>query len=248
MPDRPVEGARTGGARRRSRHRHVWQQPLWRRWVVANAVGECVGLGLTGLVAGTAVLLLGSRWAVLSAAAVIASGAVEGTVVGAAQWRVLGAPLGIGARRWILATVVGALLAWGAGVTPMLLVAGADMGGGGEPGIVLQLVLAAGLGLIAGPVLGGPQALALRGHVRRAGRWVIANALAWGCALPLTFLGPALLPEQTAVAGFVVVFALGALIAGAVAGAVHGVLLVALVDERAADAVPQPAVNRLTAG
>lgn len=211
-------------------------QDLWRRWVAANALGELVGLGLTGAVAAGAMLSIGARRPVMAAGAVVASGAIEGAVVGYAQWRVLSDRIALPARRWIVATVIGAVAAWAAGVTPSLLFA--EQGGAAsEPAIAVQLLWAALLGLIAGPVLAGPQALALRGHVDRPWRWIAANAAAWACALPVTFLAPALLPAGAPAALVALGFAVGALAAGAVAGAVHGVTLVRLADGRATAAV-----------
>lgn len=204
---------------------------LWRRWVAANAVGEFVGLGLTGVVGAAIVWALDPRWPVLAAVALVASGAIEGAIVGVAQWQALRDRIAVTARRWTTATIVGALAAWAAGVTPMLL---ADQGGGtaAEPALPLQLMLAALLGLIAGPVLGGPQAWVLRGVVPRPWRWVAANAAAWGLALPITFLAPNVLPADASAATLALAFAAGALVAGAIAGAVHGIMLVALAGGR----------------
>lgn len=204
---------------------------LWWHWVRANAVGELVGLGLTGAVAAVAVLAIEPRWPLVAFGAVVASGAIEGTVVGLAQWRVLRDRVDLSARRWVTATVVGALAAWAAGVTPSVLLSEAG-GTGTEPTLPVQLALAAALGLVAGPVLAGPQALALRGLVDRPWRWVAANAAAWACALPVTFVAPALAPAGTGAAGLGLGFAVGAFAAGAIAGAVHGVMLVSLVGGR----------------
>jgi hypothetical protein len=216
---------------------------LWRRWVGANAVGELIGLGLTGVAAAIAMVAIEPRWPLVAAGAVVASGAIEGTIVGLAQWRVLGDHLDVSARRWVTATVIGALAAWVAGVTPSLLLA--DAGGTGvEPTLAMQLGLAAALGLVAGPVLGGPQAVVLRGLVDRPWRWVAANAVAWACALPVTFLAPALAPAGTGAPVLAAAFAFGAFAAGAVAGAVHGVVLVSLSGGRGVEVI-NPVLHRL---
>ena len=215
---------------------------LWRRWVGANAVGELLGLGLTGVAAAVAMVTIEPRWPLVAVGAIVATGAIEGTIVGLAQWRVLRDHLDISAQRWVTATIVGALAAWAAGVTPSLL---ADArGAGAEPTVPVQLALAAALGLVAGPILGGPQALALRGLVDRPWRWVAANAVAWACALPLTFVAPALTPAGVGTPVLVVGFAIGAFAAGAVAGAVHGVVLVSLVGGRGVEVI-NPVLGRL---
>lgn len=200
-------------------------QALWLRWVRANAVGELIGLGLTGAAAAVVMLAIAPRHPLVAMGAVVASGAIEGTIVGAAQWRVLRDHIDVSARRWVTATVVGALAAWAAGVTPSLLLANAG-GAGGEPSLPMQLGFAVALGAVAGPVLAGPQALVLRGRVERPWRWIGANAVAWACALPVTFVAPALAPADGGVLVLAIAFAVGAFAAGAVAGAVHGVVLV----------------------
>ena len=210
----------------------VAARTLWRRWIVANAVGELVGLGLTGVVAAVAVATYEPDRATLAAGLVVASGALEGLVVGGAQWQVLRTWIAVPARSWVIATMLGAVAAWAVAVTPMQLLGAQD--GGSEPSLPLQLALAAGMGLVAGPVLAGPQAVVLRRHVRRAWVWVIANSVAWAVALPVTFVGPAVLPAGTSPAAYGAAFAVGALAAGAVAGAVHGVALVELAGGRAA--------------
>lgn len=111
-PPVPASSHRLGVARSRV---------LWRRWVAAYAVGEFIGLGLTGLAGAVIVWALDPRWPVLAAVALIASGAVEDTVAGIAQWRALRDPIAVTARRWTPATVVGALAAWAADASAMML-------------------------------------------------------------------------------------------------------------------------------
>jgi hypothetical protein len=68
-----------------------WRWTLWRQWVLANAVGETVGLGAT-LLAGTFLLVraepsIGAIPAV--ALGVLAGTLIEGSVVGTSQWLAL---------------------------------------------------------------------------------------------------------------------------------------------------------------
>ena len=84
------------------------ERRLWLLWVLANAVGEAVGLGLTALVGAVAILSGGASGglqvtlgvaalAVMALAvialAVMAGALVEGTVVDTAQWSMLRRPL-----------------------------------------------------------------------------------------------------------------------------------------------------------
>jgi hypothetical protein len=72
----------------------VEERRLWLLWVLANAVGEAAGLGLTALVGAVAITSLGEGSGALAtlgmaALAVAAGTLVEGTAVGTAQWLVL---------------------------------------------------------------------------------------------------------------------------------------------------------------
>ena len=64
---------------------------LWLRWVLANCVGEAVGLGATALAGVGLVTTLGAQRGVvanllLAGSAILAGTFLEGTVVGTAQW------------------------------------------------------------------------------------------------------------------------------------------------------------------
>jgi len=90
---------------------------FWLRWVLANMLGEAVGLSAV-LVVGFGVLGprlagLGGPWpALLGLVAGVLLGIWEGIVVGAAQGAVLRGRLPpLSLRRWILATVLGAMVA-----------------------------------------------------------------------------------------------------------------------------------------
>jgi hypothetical protein len=210
---------------------------LWARWVGANTFAETIGLGVTAAVAvALAGLGHGHRpvWLLVVLIATVTAGAFEGAVVGYAQWRVLRVPLpGLAARPWVVATVVGALVAWTLGMLPTTLM---GMGGeaGTEPAVsdAVQLLLAAALGLLAGPVLGVPQWLVLRRFVPRAGWWIAANAVAWAGGMPVIFLAAGSLPASPST-GLVVATVLAACAAaGAVVGAVHGLWLLFLLRGR----------------
>jgi hypothetical protein len=96
---------------------------LWWQWILANSMGELTGLGATfGFGIGLFSWLSdapGARAALLSAALMTVSGALEGTLVGFAQWLVLrNAIRGISSRCWVLATIIGALITWFFGSIP----------------------------------------------------------------------------------------------------------------------------------
>ena len=124
---------------------------LWWQWILANALGELVGLGATfaigfGLFSGLSDIP-GIGAVLLSAGLMTTTGVLEGGVVGFAQWVVLRHAIqGISWRSWVLATIIGALIAWFFG----------SIAGG-------VMVMAAGI-ILAGAVVGaihGPALLYL---------------------------------------------------------------------------------------
>lgn len=217
---------------------------LYRRWVLANGWSECVGLGGTGLL-GWWVMRVGepsSIVAVLGVAllAVLGGTVFEGFLVGYAQARVLHRQFpDFSSGRWILATAIGAGIAWLLGMIPStaMALAGPAAGGGDPPAWLngpAQYVLAAAMGLVLGPILAVPQMLVLRATVQRAGRWISANALAWAIGMPVIFVGAGAVSHQTSMPVAIGIVALSCLAAGLVVGAVHGLFLVKLVQPREA--------------
>lgn len=188
-----------------------------RRWVAACALAET--LGLTAAAAATR----GGEGLDSSAAAlglVVAGGLVEGTALGVAQSRVLAARLpGLRRRAYAVVTVLVAGLGWAAGSAPAVL-AGDHSGTG--PALPLVLLGGAGIGLVMGPVLGGAQALVLRGVVRAPARWVLGNAVAWPPTMVVIFLGASSPPAAWSTGAV----ALVGTVTGAVAGTVLGLLTV----------------------
>jgi hypothetical protein len=184
------------------------------RWVAACALAETIGLGAAAAAA------RGGEGLDPRAALglVVAGGLVEGTALGLAQSRVLAGRLpGLRRRAYTGFTVLVAGLGRAAASAGPVL-SGDDSGS--PPPLVLVLQGGAGIGLVMGPVLGGAQALALRGSVQAPSRWVLANTLAWPPVMVVIFLGAGTPPESWSTAS---VGAFGAL-TGAVAGTVLGLV------------------------
>ncbi|NIS67671.1 MAG: hypothetical protein GTO12_01575 [Proteobacteria bacterium] len=210
---------------------------VWRRWVIVNSLGELLGLGATLALGATLFSSVtdaqGTGPALLTALLMTATGALEGLIVGWAQWSVLRyAVAGITRRSWVVATIVGAILAWMLGSIPMTVagLSGASASAvAEEPPQALVLILAAALGLGAGLILSVAQWRVLKGHVNRAWRWLPANALAWAAGMPLIFAGIDL--AQKVDQPFYAILAIGSIIAiaGALVGAIHGVALIAFI-------------------
>jgi hypothetical protein len=80
--------------------------------------------------------------------------------------------------------------------------------------------------------LGLPQWWVLRQHLQRASWWIPANALAWMAGMVLIFAGTSLMPEEGITATIVLVMLTILLLAGAVVGAIHGLVLIWLIKQR----------------
>lgn len=212
---------------------------IYLRWIGANAIAEFVGLGSSlALGAGLFVASDGASLglAIAYAIAIAAlSAVVEGTMVGGLQWRVLRGPLpGLKPRRYIVATAIGAFIAWVLGMLPSTImsalaepaVAADPTAVSFDPSLGLQMLLAVGMGLVLGPFLGIPQWRVLREHLPNAGWWIPANMSAWALGMPMVFLGTSLISEGSSTLQIAVAVLAGVLAAGVVVGAVHGLWLV----------------------
>ncbi|MFO7634447.1 MAG: hypothetical protein R6W76_17995 [Caldilinea sp.] len=207
---------------------------LWRRWVVANALAEMVGLGATLALGAFVIVRLeqqsGAAIVLLSFAVAVASGAIEATVVGLAQWWAMHPWFAaIGRRAWWLATLIGALAAYVLGYLPSTLMSLGEQSSQAtmtEPPQWIVLLLAAGLGLVAGAVLSLAQWWVLRKAVARAGWWVPANMAAWMVGMPIVFWGIDAAQQAESLVQSAALFAAALGVMGALVGAIHGVALV----------------------
>jgi len=175
---------------------------IWWQWVLANAISETVGLGATILIGAFLLVQAEPTIGAIPAAAlgVLAGTLIEGSLVGTAQWLVLRRPLQrMRWRVWVGATALGACVAWTFGMIPSTLLFSGTDSGTAAPGQMSDLViyaLAAGLGLVAGSILGAPQLLAPHHHLPKAGWWMLANALAWMLGMVVIFLGTSFILAQ----------------------------------------------------
>jgi hypothetical protein len=161
------------------------------RWVLVVTLGEAVGFTVSAAV-GLAVT--GATWGPLpTLVAMVLAGSVEGALLGAAQadclyrWRVL--PV---RRWWIVATSVGAVVAWSLGMLPSTL-------GGLNWTSSTAVVVGVG-GLILLTFLPLAQYFVLRDHVRRAALWIPINIAAWLVGIAWT-LAPSPFVDQSTRAG-----------------------------------------------
>ncbi len=160
----------------------------------------------------------------------IGPGVIEGAIVGTSQWLVLRHRMpDIRAWSWILATMVGALVAWILGSVP-----GALMDADTQPAApetmgrpALIALYAAALGLVAGVILAAVQWWVLRGRtVRSAILWLPANACAWAIAMPIIFAAAESVPQPAPMGRLALTIFAATGLADLVVGAIHGAALV----------------------
>lgn len=195
--------------------RHATAEPTLLRWTLLCAAAEAIGMTAASGAA-RAAQHLDSTWRAL--AVIVAAGLVEGLALGSAQaWALHRWLPALRRRRYVLATVLVAGLGWAAGSAPSVL--SADQGGAAPP-LTTMLLGAAGIGLLAGPLLGAAQAATLRDAAPHPWRWVGANLAAWPPAMALIFLGAGTPGDDWPWAGVLVV----GLATGAAAGAALGLV------------------------
>ena len=198
------------------------------RWTALCAGAEALGLAASAGAAKASQLLVGepagARTVAVALGLVVAGGLVEGVVLGLAQEAGLAGWLGSRRRRWVWTTAAVAGLGWAAASLPSLLAPA----GGPEPRAGLVLAGAAGVGLVLGSVLGGVQAVVLRGRVPHPWRWVTASTLGWTVAKPVVFVGAGLPGPGWSVASVVGLGAGTGLAAGTVLGLLSGLVLPSL--------------------
>jgi hypothetical protein len=212
---------------------------LWYRWVAANALGELFGLGMTFAAGYAVIALFGEAHSPAGTLAqfllMTATGAIEGAIVGQAQWWAMRPAFpSLTRRTWLVATILGALAAWFLVSLPFTLI---DMGAQArgqpaqEPPLAAVLLVAAGMGMVAGVILSFFQWRALRQIVSQARVWIPANALAWALGMPFIFAATGSIQADTPPQQIALMLGVAILLAGAVVGAVHGAFLVWLANQ-----------------
>jgi len=193
---------------------------LWGRWTLATAVGELAGFSVPAI-AGAALASLGLPDLAMILVAALC-GVAEGAILGFAQSLALRQAIpGLPPRHWVGATAVAAPIAWIMGMT---------LGTQWERLAALPLVIliagAAVLGLTVLLSIGVAQWVVLRQHVRHAGWWVPANALAWALGLTACLAGMSLTAEGQPVALMAAIGIGSGLAMGLIVAALTGAALV----------------------
>lgn len=170
----------------------VASHTVTRRWMIACALAEAVGMSAAAGAAKISQAFIGEPvgglGVALALAMVIAGGLVEGVSLGTAQsWAMQLTHPHIRRGPYVAVTVAFAGLGWAAASAPAAFSGGSS--DGQQPARVLVVLGGAGLGLVMGCLLGAVQAWVLMPSVTRPRRWINANAIAWVPAMAVIFFG-----------------------------------------------------------
>src|SRR3954453_21583956 len=198
-------------------------------WALACVAADLTGMSAAAVAARFGHHLLGDegtpvQWMVLIV--VLLGCLVQGLALGVLQTRALSLRhVGLPQQEMVRIALGGTGIAWAVAVLPTLL-AGHVQDGLPVGAVVL---VAVGLGLLAGTLLGAARALpVLRAVTHHPWRWVAANTVAWPAATVGIFLGTAVLDTGRpllVVGGLALVIGLlGAAVFGVVSGAWLGTI------------------------
>jgi len=216
---------------------------LWLYWILANSVGELVGLGAvfliaTGIAPGIETYMGRIADLVIAGILIIVGTLVEGSVLGTVQWMVI-QQLNKELKwlAWVNATLIGVFIAWALGSIPSTLI---DFGVAGikstlgNTNYIGNYALVGALGLILGAAIGLPQWLLLRLYFDKSEWWVPANAIAWMVGMSLIFIGIDLASRLDQGFKTISVLVVSLLITGAVVGAIIGIALLRMIPQSSA--------------
>jgi hypothetical protein len=150
---------------------------VWWRWLALTTAGEVLGFAVPAVTGALTATYGVAGWR--QAAALIVAGAAEGAALGMAQAVVLRRVVaGMNRSSWVLATALGAMLAYAMGMLPSAL-------------FPLALPAMVVIGAVAGSVLlgsiGMAQWLVLRRYRPRSASWIAVTACAWLLGLVVFF-------------------------------------------------------------
>jgi hypothetical protein len=190
------------------------------RWVLVVTLGEAVGFSVPAAVG---VAVTGASWGPLATlVAIVLAGSVEGAMLGAAQadclyrWRVL--PV---RRWWIVATSVGAAVAWSIGMLPSTF----NLRWTAATAVVVGI---GGLVLLTSLPLA--QYFVLRDHVKRAAQWIPINIAAWLLGIAWTLAPSPVVDQSTPAGALILIYGIAGLCMAATVAVVTGVGMIRLLQ------------------
>jgi hypothetical protein len=169
--------------------------------------------------------------ALLTLVIIVTGGVVEGAAVGWTQaWMLRRWLSELSMRAWVGVTVLVAAAGWLLGAAPSVVVSvlGESTNSGAqadEPSAIIMPMMGLGAGLVMGSVFGVAQSLVLRRYVQNAHLWIAANALGWGLAMSVMFLGASAPDAYWSTTSILATAALTGVLSGMCVGGVTGAFL-----------------------
>lgn len=164
-----------------------WDARLYWLWIWYNSIAFVTVLTIGFLLAllGSDVLhlTLASRHVLVGLVIATLGAVLFGGVLGALQWLVVRERVPVPRRRWIVANIGPALLAWLLVIMPAVINAQNS-----QEEASTAYLLAASQALALGPLLGLSQSLVLREFTSRWAWWIGANLLSWLVVNAVIFL------------------------------------------------------------
>jgi hypothetical protein len=155
-----------------------WDARLYWLWIWYNSIAFVtvltIGFLLTLLGSDVLHLTLASRHVLVGLVIATLGAVLFGGVLGALQWLVVRERVPVPRRRWIVANIGPALLAWLLVILPAVISAQNS-----HAEASTAYLLAASQALALGPLLGLSQSLVLREVTSRWAWWIGANLLSW---------------------------------------------------------------------
>ncbi|MFC9964548.1 MULTISPECIES: hypothetical protein [Nocardia] len=188
------------------------------RWTVLVTIGEFLGFSIPALVATS----MWDRAGIWPTALLLVAGMGEGAVLGLFQARALRPVIpDLGYRAWIVATALGAVVAW----SVAMMLARLDAVRAWPTSVAISALCVGAAVVIS--ALGVAQWVVLRRYLSRAGWWIAATAASWAAGLIsfAVFTSPLWHQGQPA-AQIAAIGVAGGLLMAAVMAAVSGRFLV----------------------
>lgn len=210
---------------------------IWFSWILANSLGELIGLGAvfligTGIAPGLEMYLNKIADIVLAGILVIVGTLVEGSVLGTLQWIVIQhLNKSVKWLAWVNATLIGIFIAWALGSIPSTML---EFGTEGIKttfdfkNMFIDYLTIGGMGLVSGAVIGLPQWLLLRLYFHNAEWWVPASSIAWMMGMIILFVGINVTSRIGMVLKATSFLVLILILTGAIVGSIHGIALLRL--------------------
>ncbi len=192
------------------------------RFAIATAAAECLAVGLTSL---TSELLSAfgppssGAGELLLLACMALAGAVEGTILGTAQWLAIRPFVRIRhnpAVGFVVLTALAVAAYWTAGI----VLSGIEPEGVDSPWLECAIVACAGAGL--GTLIGLAHLRALKGALRTPARYLALSAIGWSIGLAVAWVGARGVPTDERLIVAVSQSAFFGAISGFVAGGLAG--------------------------